>query len=198
MSDSDVKIGMYTNANGEEVSFAFNSNPSMRDKITFVKSVSETIVGDSYLYIARDMFFDFFIITYFTNVDTSNFFNEENEDDQDSISMVEQMLAETNIAQIVKENMDYDVLMELEMAVDLDIEYRTGIHRSPIEYSLSSLLDTLDMKIGNFDTDSIMNVISKLSNISGEFTPDKMLEAYANNESFKKMVIGKDHSDVDG
>ena len=181
MSENKIKTGVYTNMNGEEVSFSFCPSPSMRDKIKFVKSVTETIVDDSYLYIARNMFFDFYLVSIFTNIDTSEFYG----DDIDSVSMIEEFLNETTAVDIVKLNMDYGVIAELEKAVDLDIEYRTGIHRNSIEESLSNLLDTLDNKIGELDTDSMMDAISKLSSISGEFTPEKMLEAYANTDMFK-------------
>lgn len=188
-----MKKAVYNNVYGEEVSFSFNPSPSVSDKVSFVKTVVDTIVDDSYLSIARDMFFDFYLISIFTDVDTKEFY----EGKEVSISTIEELLDETNIAEVVKLNMDDGVIAELEKAVNLDVEYRTGIHRNSIEDSFGNLLDTLSNKVNDFDTDAMMNLIGKLSSISGEFTPEKMLDAYANADAFKKKIIEQDIPDAE-
>ena len=41
--------------------------------------------------------------------------------------------------------------------------------------------------------DSMMEFAQKMNGISGEFTPEKMLEAYANVDSFKNKIIEADN-----
>lgn len=193
MSENKMKKAVYNNVYGEEVSFNFNPSPSVSDKVSFVKTVVDTIVDDSYLSIARDMFFDFYLISIFTDVDIKEFY----EGKEVSVSTIEELLDETNIAEVVKLNMDNGVIAELETAVDLDIEYRTGIHRNYIEDSIGNLINTFNNKVNDFDTDIMMDVIGKLSSISGEFTPEKMLDAYANADAFKKKIIEQDVTDAE-
>lgn len=181
--NGEVKLGTYTDMNGDSVDFNFVYRPSLRGKIDFVKSLTGTIVGEDYLYVARDVFFDFHLIDIFTDVDTSWAFIED--DGVDVISNIEKFVRDTNIADIVKENMGRVIVAELEKSVELDIEYRTGIHSNPVAESLGNLLDTIERKVDGFDLESMMDVAQKLSDITGSLTPEKMLEAYANTDMFK-------------
>ena len=75
---------------------------------------------------------------------------------------------------------------ELNKAVDYNIEYRTGIHKNPITESLSRLMDTIDRKLGDIDTDAIMEFAQVFSGMTGELTPEKMLDAYTSSDIFKQ------------
>lgn len=180
MNDGNVKMGVYTR-DGEETSFNFRTSLRAKDKVRFVKSVVGTLVGDDYLHVLKGLIFDYYIIDIFTDVDTS-----EVPQAIDAINAIEDIVIETNIVEIVKANAEAGLIEELEKAVELDIEYRTGIHSDPIAESLSSLLNKIEEKIEGFDLDSLMGAADALSGISGEFTPDKMLEAFANTDIFKK------------
>lgn len=194
MNENNVETGIYTNANGEEIEFSFNASPSMGEKILFVKSVVDTVVGEDYLYIAKDMFFDFYLINLFTDVDMSEFgFNvdQDNEVDIDLVSLVENVVDNTAIADIVKNKMDSNVLYELESSVDLDIEYKTGIKQNSVEEALANILNTLDKKIADINELEMIDIAKKISGMSGYFTPDKLLDAYASSESFRDFVATK-------
>lgn len=180
MNDLNVKTGVYTR-NGEEISFNFYTSLRAKDKVRFVKSVVGTLVGDDYLHVLKGLIFDYYVIDIFTDVDTS-----EVPQAIDAINAIEDIVIETNIVEIVKANAEAGLIEELEKAVELDIEYRTGIHSDPIAESLSSLLNKIEEKIEGFDLDSLMGAADALSGISGEFTPDKMFEAFANTDIFTK------------
>lgn len=201
MSDDKIKAGVYIDANGDSVPFMFNSSPSMYDKINFVSMVTEVVVGDTYASIARDMFFDFYLVAMFTDIDISYFYDEEatlkKEDEitsRDLVIAAEKMVNETNIVDIVTMNIGYELVEELSNAVDADIEYRTGIHKNSIEESLTKLIDTLERKASDIDFDSVMDVGIKLAGISGELTPERILEAYANTDIYKKKLVGKEEA----
>ena len=55
------------------------------------------------------------------------------------------------------------------------------------ESSIVRLLNTLDKKVSEVDTDVMMEMSQILSGISGELTVDKMIEAYSNSDLFKQM-----------
>ena len=177
----EIKAGMYTR-NGEDVPFNFYTSLSAYNKVRFVDSVVSAIVtDDGYNYVIKDMLFDFWVVNFFTDVDVSEVAEAEN-----NIDAIENFLDDTNIVDIVKMNVVPGIIDELEKAVEFNIEYKTGIHINPISSSLSSLLDTIEGKVENIDFDSMMEIAEAMSGISGELTADKMLDAYAKTDIFKK------------
>lgn len=177
----EIKAGVYTR-NGEDVPFNFYTSLSAYNKVRFVDSVVSAIVtDDEYNYVIKDMLFDFWVVNFFTDVDVSEIAEAEN-----NIDAIEDFLDETNIVDIVKMNVVPGILDELEKAVEFNIEYKTGIHINPISSSLSSLLDTIERKVEDIDFDSMMDIAEVMSGISGELTADKMLDAYAKTDIFKK------------
>ena len=177
----EIKAGVYT-SNGEDVPFNFYTSLSAYNKVRFVDSVVSAIVtDDGYNYVIKDMLFDFWVVRFFTDVDVSKIAEAEN-----NIDAIEDFFDENNIIDIVKINIVPGVIDELEKAVEFNIEYKTGIHINPISSSLSSLLDTIERKVEDIDLDSMMDVAEAMSGISGELTADKMLDAYAKTDIFKK------------
>ena len=184
-----VKTGVYT-YNGVEETFTFYTTLRAIDKINFINLATNVLVDDNYYSIIRDLIFDFEIVDVMTDVDVSDVRNAN-----DAISAIEDFLDETNIVDIVKANAP-ELIEELNKAVDDNIEYHTGIHKNPIAESLSHLLNTIDKKVSDIDTDSMMNMAQAISGISGELTADKFIEAYANSDMFKEkyaqMVADKE------
>lgn len=177
----EIKAGMYTR-NGEDVPFNFYTSLSAYNKVRFVDSVVSAIVtDDGYNYVIKDMLFDFWVVNFFTDVDVSEVAEAEN-----NIDAIENFLDDTNIVDIVKMNVVPGILDELEKAVEFNIEYKTGIHINPISSSLSSLLDTIERKVEDVDFEEMMGIADAISSISGELTPEKMLDAYAKTDIFKK------------
>lgn len=178
--NKNIKVGIYTR-NGVESTFNYFTTLSSTDKLKFVKYVTNILVEDDYNSVIRDIIIDYAIIKFFTQVDVSDIDNSAN-----AIDDIEDFLFETNIVNIVRANVDIDVIEELNNAIDDNIAYRTGIHKNPIEESLSRLLNTVEKKIDGIDTKSMMKMAKVLSGISGELNADKVLEAYAKSDLFKK------------
>ena len=174
-----VKMGVYTK-NGEENTFNYYTSLRAVDKVQFVNYIVDTLVGDNYNSVIRDLVFDYAIINIITDFDTSYIDNSEN-----PISDIEDLLNETNIVDIVKVNVP-ELIDKLNKAVDLAIEYKTGIHKNPIAESLSHLLNTLDKKVSGIDTEKMMEMAQVLSSVSGELNAEKVLEAYSKSEFFKQ------------
>lgn len=183
----EVKSGVYTRNSkdvNEDVSFDFCTSLNAYTRLNFVDYVTSIIVDDdNYNYVIKDMVFNFSIIRFFTNIDTSEVVNADN-----IFNAIEEFLDETNIVEIVVMNSDPGVIEELREAVDLNIEYRTGIHTNPISSSLSNLLDTINKKFEDIDYDSMMKAAEAMSSISGELTAEKILDAYAKTDMFTKSL----------
>lgn len=177
----EIKTGTY-NRNGESIPFEFSTSLSASNKLNFVNSVVKVVVDDDdYNYVIENMIFDFYIVNYFTNIDVSEITESPN-----NIDMIEDFLNETDIVNIIKMNAVPGIINELEKAVSLNIEYKTGIHINPISSSLSSLLDTIEQKVDGIDLEEMMGIAGSIAGISDELTADKLLDAYAKTDIFKK------------
>lgn len=177
----EIKTGTY-NRNGESIPFEFSTSLSASNKLNFVNSVVKVVVDDDdYNYVIENMIFDFYIVNYFTNIDVSEITESPN-----NIDMIEDFLNETDIVNIIKMNAVHGIINELEKAVSLNIEYKTGIHVNPISSSLSSLLDTIEQKVDGIDLEEMMSIAGSIAGISDELTADKLLDAYAKTDIFKK------------
>ena len=180
-----VMTGSYVDyANNKTlVGFNFYTNLRKSEKASFVNTVTDTLVGANYNYILRDMIFDFQIICTFTDVDVSDILESPT-----SLVKIEDLLEDTNIVDIVKANVEEGLIEELNKAVDLNIEYRTGVHRNSFEDALTKLINTIEKKVNDVDTSSMMELAEKLSVVSGDITPERIVEAYSKTDTFKNNM----------
>ena len=179
----NIKMGAYT-CNGETYNFTFATDLSAYRKMMFVNYVANSLIDeDRYDFIVKDLIFDFGIVSMFTDIDTS-FINAKDDEDNyiNPIIFIEQFLEETNVVDIVKENMEVGLLEELERAVDKSIEYRTGIHPSPLADAIADLLNTLEKKIKEVDLNDMMGMVQKLANMTEGLTSESLVNAYINSE----------------
>ena len=185
----NIMTGAYIKGD-ETFAFNFYTDLSAYDKLVFVNSVVESIVDDtSYDFIIRDLIFDFNIIRMFTDIDVS-FVNSDVDDENfvNPIIPIEEFLEESNAVDIVKINMKDGLLEELNKAVDLAIEYRTGIHVNPLSDAITSLVNTIESKIKNIDLDSMYEVANIIAKNIGEISPDSIINAYINSDIYKGKV----------
>jgi hypothetical protein len=186
----EKKTGMF-DYNGESYNFEFKTHLSAYEKMHFVKAVVGILVNDGgYDSIIRDLIFDFIIVDRFTNIDTS--FIHIKDDDGNDISPIipiEHFLEETNVVDIVKKNMEFGLIDELNHAVDLNIQYITGINPNPLNESVAKLVSTIEKKINEVDLDSMMEVAQKFTDMTGEFTVENLVKAYMDSDAHKNNLI---------
>lgn len=179
----NVKMGVYTH-NDETYNFNFGTDLSIADKQKFVNSVTDLVVNDTdYNSILKNLIIDFYLIDFFTDIDTT-----ELKDSSCFVDDVEQLLENTNIVDIVKANMEIGLFEELNNAIDKSIEYRTGIHSSPIADSIASLISTFEKKINEFDMGSMMDMVKKFASMTNELTPETIMNAYIDSDIHKKNL----------
>lgn len=187
MSKNEVKMGVYTRKTTDDnvqCSFNFTTDLNIIQKINFINRVTSLVLTDNYYTVIKDMIFDFIVIDIFTDVDIS-----EITDSPNSIIMIEDLLENTNIVKIVKGSMVDGLWDELKDAVEKNIEYKTGIHVSPLSIAINKLLGTIEKKINEIDTQSMMDLATKLNSISGELTADKLVEAYSHTDAAIKHQV---------
>lgn len=183
----EIRTGAYTHINkdiDETYSFDFCTDLSSADKLKFVNSVVSILVDENYYNsIIRDLIFDYYIVKIFTTVDT-----EKLDKSPTFLNDVEQFLDETNIVEIVKANAFPTLFDELNKAIDLNIQYLTGIHPSPIADSIASLLSAIEKKINEVDLDSMMDMAKTFAGMTGELTPESVINAYLASDAHKKNL----------
>lgn len=167
----DYKRGVYTNtATGEVAEFNYCSGLTTSEKIRFINNVMGFVVGAYYYPMLKDIIFDYAIIQYFTDIQF---------DDDLNVDQIEDLLGNTNIVDIVKMNMEDGLCNELNKAIDMNVEYKTGVHTNRIEVAVENLLGVLKDKMANIDTSKMMNLAEKLGDFNDHITPDDMIQAYA-------------------
>ena len=168
--------------------FNFATDLSAYRKSIFVNYVVNSIVDDDrYDSIVKPLIFDFGLVAICTDIDTS-FINRKDDEGNpiNPIIFIERFLEETNVVEVIKANMEEGLLEELNKAVDKSIEYRTGIHPSPLNDAIASLLSTLEKKVNEFDMGSMMDMAQKFANMTDELSVDNVVNAYINSDLHKK------------
>lgn len=186
---NEFKNGVYTK--GEETfEFNFLTDLSASKKMDFVNSVVGYVVTNSdYNFVIKDIIFDFEIIHKFTNYNISAI-----KEADDTLGAIEELLSTTNIVEIVKSNMIDGLYEELVKAVDLDIQYKTGIRNNDILNSVERILDTIEEKVKDIDTKGFDEFAKVFNSVSGELTPDKLLEAFAKSDMYKPVNDRKNNT----
>lgn len=186
---NEMKNGVYTK--GEKTfEFSFLTDLSASKKMDFVNSVVGYVVTNSdYNFVIKDIIFDFEIIHKFTNYNISDI-----KEADDTLGAIEELLNTTNIVEIVKSNMVDGLYEELVKAVDLDIQYKTGIRNNDILNSVERILDTIEEKVKDINTKGLDEFVKVLNGVSGELTPDKLLEAFAKSDMYKPVNDRKNNT----
>ncbi len=184
MAIKNSKMGAYIDPKTDkEVSFNFWTDLGAKDKMRFVANVTDTIIGENYFSFLKNLIFDFEIIEMFTDIDTSDV-----SEATDTISMIEEFVNTTKVVEIVKSNVKQGLIDELMQAVEDNLEYRTGVHHNPLTNSVVGLINTIETKINEIDTNSMAQLAEMFNGMTGEITADGIINAYANSPIFLQSL----------
>lgn len=185
----EMKNGVFT-YNDVSYNFDFKTSLSAYDKQVFVKTVVKNLIDNNgYNIVIKDLVFNFAIVEVFTNIDTS--FIDMKDDNGEYISpiiLVEHFLENTDVVNIVKANMEAGLFDELSRAVDLNVQYITGINVNPLSESVAKLVSTLEKKISEFDLNDMVGMVGKFANMTEDFTVENIVNAYMNSDVHKKNL----------
>ena len=136
----------------KEIDFKYRTELTLQQKVSFVNFVLGVIFDDDYCFsIIKNEVFDIALIYMFTDV------LKYEEDFTFSLNNIEEMLNTTNVIEILKKEIDNDLIKDLNEVIDINIAYKTGVNVNSISTSFSSLLKTIENKVSDFDVDEFSN-----------------------------------------
>lgn len=183
-------IGTYIdNRTEKDYNFEFYTNLSTSEKLKFTNTVTSLLVdGEDYNSVIRDLLFDFYLIDMMSEIDLGDLKQSPR-----FIDDVEQFLEETNIVDIIKANAETGLIDELNKSISLNIQYKTGIHPSPLGEALAGLVNTLEKKVNEIDLDGMMDMVNMFAGMTEGLTPENIVDAYMNSDTHKK-----NQAEIDG
>ena len=169
----------------KEIDFKYRTELTLQQKVSFVNFVLGVIFDDDYCFsIIKNEVFDIALIYMFTDV------LKYEEDFTFSLNNIEEMLNTTNVIEILKKEIDNDLINDLNEVIDINIAYKTGVNVNSISTSFSSLLKTIENKVSDFDVDEFSNTLKKFGDITNGMSPDKIIELYTKTDAYKKNYKG--------
>ena len=176
--------GTYMNKQtGVELDFSCVTNPSISTKQDIVNRVVNAVVDDNYYHsLITDMITKFMIVVELTDIDISAI-----KDGNYNIEAIESFLDANTIYDETEKIVGQDVVEEIKNAINLGIEYKTGIHKNPVAESLSALIDNINGMIGAVSPDEMAEFVHRVNAMDDSITADKIAEAYANSPAVKQM-----------
>ena len=169
----------------KEIDFKYRTELTLQQKVSFVNFVLGVIFDDDYCFsIIKNEVFDIALIYMFTDV------LQYDEDFTFSLNNIEEMLNTTNVIEILKKEIDNDLIKDLNEVIDINIAYKTGVNVNSISTSFSSLLKTIENKVSDFDVDEFSNTLKKFGDITNGMSPDKIMELYTKTDAYKKNYKG--------
>ena len=169
----------------KEIDFKYRTELTLQQKVSFVNFVLGVIFDDDYCFsIIKNEVFDIALIYMFTDV------FQYDEDFTFSLNNIDEMLNTTNVIDILKKEIDNDLIKDLNEVIDINIAYKTGVNVNSISTSFSSLLKTIENKVSDFDVDEFSNTLKKFGDITNGMSPDKIIELYTKTDAYKKNYKG--------
>jgi len=129
-------------------------------KTNFVDFVVGNIVdagSKRYRSFIRDIMFDFAIVRFMTNIDTSTVISGEDSFD-DQISDMEYFLKNLDVPNYISPCIKKELLDELNLVIDQNIEYATGIKLNDIGRSICSFIDMLKENLAGMDAKALCDI----------------------------------------
>ena len=169
----------------KEIDFKYRTELTLQQKVSFANFGLGVIFDDDYCFsIIKNEVFDIALIYMFTDV------LQYEEDFTFSLNNIEEMLNTTNVIEILKNEIDKDLIKDLNEVIDINIAYKTGVNVNSISTSFSSLLKTIENKVSDFDVDEFSNTLKKFGDITNGMSPDKIMELYTKTDAYKKNYKG--------
>ena len=185
----EIKTGFYSTEGVEDTTaFNFNIGMSLASRATLINTVAELLVNKeqkTYNSILKDYIFMFYVIYFMTDIDYSFVFDKDQSDKDYFVNQIERILSTTNVYQIVAANNEA-LINQLYKSLNDTLAYKTGVREdlNNVIISIQKLVDTVFKKVEGIDVDVISSAATALSNITGDVTAEKIVDAFQKSDDY--------------
>lgn len=176
------------------IPFKYKKSISLQDRVMFVNNVLDVLFkNDNYYSLLTDKVFDFMLVAMFTDI------LEEDEDYTFSLHRVEEIVSQTDLLNILYENIDEIVLAELKETIELNIEHKTGIHRYDVGNAIYSLINALEQKVNEVNVGELENTLRQFTDVSGGLSQTSIIDLYTKTQAYKdnyEKVVGEKNKEI--
>lgn len=164
--------------NGGVIEFNCVMNPCMTELQLFVDRVVNAIVSDDiYRPLLRDVMFNFFLISDFTDIDISDF-----EDNSDAIE-IERFVNNSSVADEIKRAWGYKTVSKLNDAIDASVAFKTGFDPHGLSFEIKKLINYINSYVNEISIDDVKEFMNRFNQINGDITPENVVESYIKSQS---------------
>lgn len=177
-----MATGKYKNLVDEkEFDFEYKESLTISKKLLFVNNVSDVVVnGGNYNLLLTDLYFDFTLVRFLTNIDLSDILSSEN-----NIDEIENFINSTDVIDVLYNNIT-DLIIELKEAVRMNVRYKTGIETNTVSDVIKDLLNKFSKLVDDVDMNEFLRIGKVLVDNTNKTMPEAIVDAYAKSELMNK------------
>lgn len=171
----------YDNKLEKEIDFEYCVELTIQEKVDFINNVLQVLFQNDYYYsILKQNIFDFMLINFFTKIIS------DEEEFVMTLSNIDDFLHNTNVLDTLYNEIDTNLLKELYDTININIEYKTGIHEDEVSIAFSSLLNSIEEKVNEFDIKGLAKTLKKFGDVTDGMKPEKIMDLYTKTDTYKK------------
>lgn len=182
------------------IPFKYKKSISLQDRVMFVNNVLDVLFkNDNYYSLLTDKVFDFMLVAMFTDILWEDKILWGDEDYTFSLRKVEEIVSQTDLLNILYENIDEMVLAELKETIELNIEHKTGIHRYDVSNAIYSLVNALEQKVNEINVGELENTLRQFADVSGGLSQASIIDLYTKTQAYKdnyEKVVGEKNKEI--
>lgn len=154
------------------------------EKLQFINNTVSWVVGEDYRPILKRFAYRYNLCL-LSNVDFNQFVSAD--ENGNNIAELIEFIDSTDLPDMIEAELDTAVVNELKENIDLDIEYRTGIHRDSISSAVSDLINKFSKKMDEVLTPDALDALTKIASMTDP-EPKEMVNAFIDNNEHHEQI----------
>ena len=154
------------------------------EKLQFINNTVSWVVGEDYRPILKRFAYRYNLCL-LSDVDFNQFVSAD--ENGNNIAELIEFIDSTDLPDIIENSLDIAVVDELKENINLDIEYRTGIHSDSISSAISDLINTLSKKMDELLTPDTLDALTKIASMD-TVEPKAVVDAFIDNTEHHEQI----------
>lgn len=154
------------------------------EKLQFINNTVSWVVGEDYRPILKKFAYRYSLCL-LSDVDFNQFVSAD--ENGNNIAELIEFIDSTDLPDIIENSLDITVVDELKENINLDIEYRTGIHSDSISSAISDLINTLSKKMDELLTPDTLDALTKITSMD-TVEPKAVVDAFIDNTEHHEQI----------